>query len=108
MYIRGDVVRSVDPFKIGEAAERYWLILSDENHPFADEQSIAVAITTSPHDAGLSIPDDAWVEGELPRTSYVSPWALHSPRVEDITDRVGEFTSEFCESVLGASREYLS
>lgn len=107
MYGRGDVVRSVDPFKLGDAAERYWLILNDEDHPFADEQHIAVAITTSRHDAGMSIPDEAWEEGGLPRTSYVSPWALHSPRVEDITELVGRCTSEFCESVLEASREYL-
>ena len=108
MYSRGDVVRSVDPFKLGDAAERYWLILSDDDHPFADEQYIAVAITTSPHEPGMSIPEGAWEDGGLPRTSYVSPWALHSPRVEDITDRVGGFSSEFCESVLEASREYLS
>lgn len=108
MYGRGDVVRSVDPFKLGEAAERYWLILSDDDHPFADEQYIAVAITTSPHEPGLSIPHEAWEDDGLPRTSYVSPWALHSPRVEDITDRVAMLSSDFCESVLEASREYLS
>lgn len=107
MYTRGDVVRSVDPFKLGDAAERYWLILSDETHPFADEQYIAVAITTSRHDPELPIPETAWTNGELPRTSYVSPWALHSPRVEDITDRIGGLRSEFCQTVLKAARNYL-
>lgn len=108
MYTRGDVVLSVDPFELGDAAERYWLIVSDDGHPFAEEQYIAVAITTSPHDPALTIPEGAWDEGGLPRTSYVSPWALHSPRVEDVTERIGRFSPVFCESVLAASREYLS
>lgn len=107
MYARGDVVRSLDPFKLGDGAERYWLIISDEKHPFADEQYIAVAITTSHHEPGLEIPDEAWTDDPLPSQSYVSPWALHSPRIEDITDRVGGVGSEFCEAVLRASRKYL-
>jgi len=107
MYSRGDVVRSVDLFKLGEAAERFWLILNDEDHPFADEQYIAVAISTSLHEPGLSIPEGAWEDGGLPRASYVSPWALHSPRVEDITERVGKVTPEFCGEVSEASKRYL-
>lgn len=108
MYTRGDVVRSLDPFKLGDDAERYWLIINDEKHPFADEQYIAVAVTTVHHEPGLAIPDGAWTDGKLPKQSYVSPWALHSPRVEDITDRVGGVGSEFCEGILAASRKYLS
>ncbi len=43
---RGDVVRSTDPFKFGAEQQRPWLIVNDDSHPFADEQFIAVAVST--------------------------------------------------------------
>jgi mRNA-degrading endonuclease toxin of MazEF toxin-antitoxin module len=43
---RGDVVRSSDPFKLGDDKQRPWLIVSTESHPFDGEQYIAVAIST--------------------------------------------------------------
>lgn len=107
MYDRGAVARSVDPVKLGAEAKRYWLVLSDDSHPSATEQSIAVAITTALHEPGLAIPEDARTDGGLPRPSYVSPWALHSPRVEDVTERLGRMGSSFCETVLAAARAYL-
>lgn len=78
-YTRGDVVRSIDPFKLGDDAERYWLISNDDTHPFADEQFIAISLTTKRHEPTLTIPSDAWIDGGLPADSFVSPWALHSP-----------------------------
>lgn len=106
-YTRGDVVRSVDPFKLGADAERYWLIGNGDDHPFADEQFIAISLTTTPHDPAVAIPGDAWIDGELPKQSYVLPWALHSPRVEDVTDRIGRLSNGFCEAVLDEACGYL-
>lgn len=42
----GDVVRSVDPFKLGTEVQRPWLVVRTDDHPFADEQVIAVAVST--------------------------------------------------------------
>jgi len=47
---RGDVVRSSDPFKLGEDRQRPWLIVSNDLHPFGDEQHVAVTISR-PSDA---------------------------------------------------------
>lgn len=71
---RGDVVWSDDPFKHGTAG-RPWLVLNDDTHPFGDEQHMAVALSTSGHDAALPIREDDWVEGGTPKRSYVLPWA---------------------------------
>ena len=43
---RGDVVRSVDPFKLGGSRQRPWLIVNNDAHPFGDEQYVAVAVST--------------------------------------------------------------
>lgn len=108
MYDRGDGVRSLDPFKLDEDAERYWLIANDDRHPFAYEQFIAISLTTTPHDPATEIPDEAWADGGLPQTSYVLSWAIHSPRIEEITERVGRLTEAFYETVLVDRRQYFT
>lgn len=108
MYSRGDVVRSVDPFKLGGDAERFWLIVNDDQHPFSDEQYIAVSLSTTPHEPAIAIADENWDTGGLPEASVVLPWSLHSPRTEDITDRAGRLSDSFCGEVLESIAEYLS
>lgn len=81
---RGDVVRSTDPFKAGTDAQRPWLVLSTDAHPFNDEQCIAVAVSTKRYENSIPLPDDGWQVGGVPKTSFASPWAVHSPRFEDI------------------------
>lgn len=80
---RGDVVRSADPFKLGTDKQRPWLVVNDESHPFHGEQYIAVAISTKQYDDSVALTPDVWETGGVPRESYISPWAVHSPRSED-------------------------
>jgi len=107
MYERGAVVRSVDPFKLGADAERYWLVISNDSHPFGDEQVIAVTLTTVAHEPTMAIPDDAWVEGGVPRESVVSPWGVHSFHVETITEQVGRLDESFVADVVAAMIGYV-
>lgn len=81
---RGDVVRSSDPFKLGDDRQRPWLIVNNSSHPFGDEQFVAVAISTRTYGDSLHLDADVWEVGGVPRDSYVSPWAAHSPRREDL------------------------
>jgi len=83
-YWRGDVVWSADPFKAGDGRERLWLIVSTDRHPFHPEQYVAVAVTTTPLLVSHPLRDRYWEVGGTPKPSYVSPWAVHSPRREDI------------------------
>lgn len=85
---RGDIVRSSDPFKLGEEKQRPWLIVNTASHPFADEQHIAVAVSTKEYDDSIHLAESVWRVGGVPQTSFVSPWALHSPRTEDFVKRV--------------------
>lgn len=92
---RGDVVRSVDPFKMGEQRQRPWLIINNESHPFDGEQYVALAVSTKRYKQSIPLVEDVWEIGGVPRDSFVSPWAIHSPRREDLVawqGRVAEST----------------
>lgn len=80
---RGDVVPSSDPFKTGRSRQRPWLIISDDRHPFAAEQTIALAVSTKEYDESIPLTEDSWLVGGVPEASFVAPWAVHSPRQED-------------------------
>lgn len=75
---RGDVVRSADPFKLGEDRQRPWLIVNNTNHPFHDEQFVAVAVSTKEYDESIPLSAGMWEVGGVPRESFISPWAVHS------------------------------
>lgn len=104
---RGDVVRSVDPFKLGTDRQRPWLIVSNDSHPFADEQHVALAVSTKSYDGSIPLSEAVWETGGVPRESFVSPWAVHSPRVEDLELWQGRVTQPFVDRVVTAARQYL-
>ncbi len=54
----GDVVRSVDPFKLGEDRQRPWLVVNNDLHPFSDEQFVAVAISTKEYEDSIAVKPD--------------------------------------------------
>lgn len=107
-YDRGVVVWSDDPFKDDANAGRPWLILNTDLHPFEDEQSMAVALTTSGYDQALSISSDDWITGGVPYQSYALPWAVHSPQHQYIDQLLGRLTVEFVDRVVSALESYIS
>jgi hypothetical protein len=76
-------------------------------HPFAGEQHVAVAISTKKYDDSLSLSEDIWEIGGVPRESFVSPWAVHSPRNEDLVAWQGRVTDEFVDRVIDSLAAYL-
>ena len=104
---QGDVVRSVDPFKLGDDRQRPWLIVNNDSHPFGGEQFIAVAISTKEYGESIPLEPVVWTVGGVPQESFVSPWAVHSPRIEDIIAWQGRVTDEFVGDVVTALKTYL-
>lgn len=99
---RGVVVRSTDPFKLGTDRQRPWLIVSDDRHPFHDEQVICVAISTKRYDLSIRLTDSHWVMGGVPEPSYASPWAVHSPRIEDFVAVQGRLSDQLTRDIVDA------
>jgi mRNA-degrading endonuclease toxin of MazEF toxin-antitoxin module len=104
---RCDVVRSQDPFKTGADAQRPWLLINNERHPFDGEQYLAVAVSTKEYDHSVQLTPGVWEVGGVPQESYVSPWAVHSPRIEDLVAWQGRVTGEFTDCVVTAIGEYI-
>ncbi|MEF8757720.1 MAG: hypothetical protein V5A33_05750 [Halobacteriales archaeon] len=105
--VRGDVVRSSDPFKQGADHQRPWLVVSNEAHPFSDEQFVAVAVSTKEYVESLPFRESVWEVGGVPRDSFVAPWAVHSPRLEDLETWQGRVTDEFVDRVVTVLERYL-
>ncbi|MDQ2072366.1 hypothetical protein RBH20_07445 [Haloarcula sp. H-GB4] len=97
MYRRGTVVVAGDPS--GDTPHRPYLIVSDESHPFAGEQYIAVGISTKEYDESISLAD-AFVEGRLDRESFVAPWAVISLRNNNIEQAVARVTDSVTERAV--------
>jgi len=104
---RGDIVRSIDPFKLGTERQRPWLIVNNDSHPFGNEQHIAVAVSTKEYGDSLPLREDSWEVGGVPRESFISPWAVHSPRSEDLVAWQGRVTEEFVGRVIDSLETYL-
>ena len=104
---RGDVVRSTEPFKLDEERQRPWLMVNNDSHPFGDEQYIAVAVSTREYDDSLALEPEVWEVGGVPRESFVSPWAIHSPRIEDLVAWQGRVTDGFLARTVGKLNGYL-
>lgn len=70
--------------------------MSDETHPFAGEQYVAVGISTKEYDESVPLAG-AFAEGSLDRESFVAPWAVVSLReanIERAVARVDESVTE--------------
>lgn len=73
-YERGDVVKGPDFF--GSSLARPWVCVQDDTHPFESEEGIFVAVTTTRRSKAIPLTDDHFVNGGLPRTSYVNSWTV--------------------------------
>lgn len=109
MADRGTVVWAPDPFGAGTGNPRPWLLVSGDQMPYPDEESIAVALTTQSHHPGsFAVPCSAWVRGEPGQQSYVLPWTVATLKEElHVVGTQGAITEEFTERVATATISYL-
>ena len=104
MYDRGVVVVATDPF--GSAPRRPYLIVSDDSHPFAGEQYIALGISTKEYAESLSL-DGAFETGTLQRESFVAPWAVVSLMDDHVDRAVARVTDEFTDAAVENTTLYV-
>nr|WP_244509957.1 hypothetical protein [Halogranum gelatinilyticum] len=81
--------------------------MSNDTHPFDGEQYIAVAISTKEYSDSIALADERWGVGGVPLQSFVSPWAVHSPRREDFVAWQGRVTGSFVDRGAEAVETYL-
>jgi mRNA-degrading endonuclease toxin of MazEF toxin-antitoxin module len=104
-YTRGVVVKGSD--LLAEHDYRPYVCLSDESHPFSDEEALYAAITTTRRAVAIPLGDNDFVAGGLPRESYVNPWTLVSIRHSDIQQEEGRLVEETITKISNDAANYL-
>lgn len=83
-YEVGDVVWTVDPFKLGQDVPRMFAVVSTRTQPFDGEQFVGVTVTTTNHTVAHPLEDDCWEYGGTPEQSYLLPLSIHTPRLSNV------------------------
>ena len=104
-YTRGMVVKGPD--LLAEHNYRPYVCLSDDSHPFSEEEALYAAVTTTRRAVAIPLADDDFVSGGLPRESYVNPWTIVSIRHSDIQQEEGRLDEETVTKIAGDAAGYL-
>lgn len=104
-YPRGTIVKGPDV--IGPHSARPWLVVSDESHPFSDEECLVVAVTTTARDRAVELSPERFVSGSLPGQSYVSPWVVTTLKTAEIQAEMATVTPETVTVVAEDIVEYV-
>ncbi|MCG1002009.1 MULTISPECIES: hypothetical protein [Halobacterium] len=102
---RGAVVKGPDLF--AEYDYRPYVRLSDETHPFSDEEALYAAATTTRRAAAVPLTDDDFETGGLPRETYVNPWTVVSIRHADVHKTEGQLVAETIERIAEDAASYI-
>ena len=102
---RGAVVKGPDLFADNDF--RPYVRISDDTHPFADEEAVYVAATTTRRSAAIPLTEGEFADGGLPRETYVNPWTVVTIRHADIRGKEGRLTEEATETIASATAGYL-
>lgn len=105
-FQRGDVVKHPAPFK-SPPRHRFFLVLSDDSHPFHGEEYAVVALTSKQRPEAVEIAADDWRFGGPPGESYASPWYVFTVKHADITNPQGSVTDEITDRIAAEASSYL-
>lgn len=104
-YDRGTVVKGPDLF--GDHDHRPYVCLSDDTHPFSDEEALYATVTSTRRGAAIALTNEDFATGNLPRKSYVNPWTLVSIRHADIAQEEARLIAETTEIIARKAAGYL-
>jgi mRNA-degrading endonuclease toxin of MazEF toxin-antitoxin module len=105
LYDRGAVVKGPDLF--ADYEYRPYVCLSDDTHPFSDEEALYAAVTTTRRAVAIPLTDDDFMTGELPRESYVNPWTIATIRHADIQHEEGRLVDATIETIAEEAAGYI-
>jgi hypothetical protein len=104
-YSQGEVWWGPAPHK-SNSAYRPWLVISDDTHPFASEESIVVALTTQQHPAGIAVREDDWISGGADKDPFISPWYVTNMKHRDIDNLQGVLSDSIIAAAISELRRY--
>jgi hypothetical protein len=102
---RGAVVKG--PALFGPHRYRPYVRLSEQSHPFSDEEALYAAVTTTERPAAVRLDEGAFRSGGLPRESYVNPWTIATVTHADIAGMEGQLTREWTDRIATETAGYM-
>ena len=106
-YPQGAIVFATDPFG-GNPGGRPYVVLSNSDHPFADEECVAAVITTTERAAAIKLDEKAFTRGSLPKRSFVSPWSVVTLKNQTVTKHVATVTKTVVDTAVSELNHYLA
>lgn len=113
-FERGDVVWAPDLFKQALGSEfggpnpRPWLVVNTSEHPYSDEEYVALSLTTTQRPEAVHVDEGDWTTGGSPRDSYVVPWNPATIKHAWTGDgRQGRIQESVVEEAVDALKSYL-
>jgi len=103
---RGSVWWGPAPHK-SSPSYRPWVVVSDDSHPFADTECIALAMTTKQHTRSIAVPDDEWVSGGSKKDAYISPWYTTTLKLRDFDRKQGVLDPALVDEATASLGEYV-
>lgn len=94
---RGDVV--IGPDFIGGNSRRPFIIISNRDHPFSDEECLVVLVTTTERSEAIPLPEEKFSEGKLPKESFASPWTVTTIKKDAIKEHIGRLNEETTQNI---------
>ena len=86
---------------------RPYVCISDNTHPFSDEEALYAAVTTTRRAVAIPLTDGDFTTGGLPRESYVNPWTIATIRHADIQHEEGRLVDATIETIAEEAAGYL-
>jgi mRNA-degrading endonuclease toxin of MazEF toxin-antitoxin module len=102
---RGDVI--IGPDFIGGNNRRPFVVISNENHPFSSEECLVVLITTTERQESISLPEEKFKQGELPKESYASPWTVTTLKTSAVQEKIGKLNSDTLREISDQVTTYI-
>jgi Growth inhibitor len=102
---RGDII--VGPDFIGGSNRRPFVVISNEDHPFSSEECLVVLITTTEREEAISLPEEKFEEGELPKESYASLWTITTLETSAVQEKIGKLNSDAMKEISDQVTTYI-
>lgn len=99
-FDRGTIVYADDPFRDDDSG-RPWVIINTAEIPFHGDQYIALALTTKTwYDERLPIDEDDLIDGGLPKTGSILPWAVGALGPDEIDRELGTLADAVVDAAV--------
>lgn len=102
---RGDVV--IGPDFIGGNSKRPFVVISNGDHPFSSEECLVILITTTEREKAISLPEEKFEKGELPKESYASPWTITTLKTSAVQEKIGKLNSDTMREISDQVKTYI-